>query len=46
LEDDGIRHELSVPYTPEQNLVSKHSTQTIMEAVRSCIYHSKVDPCF
>jgi hypothetical protein len=46
LEDAGIKHELSVPYNPEQNSVSEHSNRTIMEAVRSCIFHSKVDSRF
>jgi hypothetical protein len=42
--NEGMKHEFMVPYTPEQNAVSERDNRTIMEAIRSCIFHNQVDP--
>ena len=39
-EEAGIEHQLTAPYTPEQNGVSERKNQTIMEMVR-CMLHEK-----
>ena len=36
----GIRHELTVPHTPEQNGVAERMNRTLMESARSMIAHS------
>ena len=36
----GIRHELTVPYTPEQNGLAERLDRTLMEAARSMISHA------
>lgn len=35
---EGIRHETSAPYTPEQNGVSERDNRTIMEEARSMLH--------
>ena len=35
LKTKGIRHELTVPYSPEQNGVAERMNRTLMEAARS-----------
>ena len=40
--DKGISREFTVPHTPQQNGVSERLNRTIMEAVRSMIFHSGV----
>ena len=42
----GILHQLTNPYTPEQNGVAERCNRTIMESVRSMIFHAKVPLCF
>ena len=39
-EEDGIEHQLTVPYSPLQNGVSKRKNITIMEMTR-CLLHEK-----
>jgi len=39
---NGIRHERSVPYTPQQNGVSERTNRTIMEAARSMLHEKQV----
>ena len=39
LEEKGVKHEMSCPYTPSQNGVSERSNRTVMEAAR-CMLHS------
>jgi transposase InsO family protein len=39
-EDAGIEHQLTAPYTPEQNRVSEKRNKYIMEMVR-CMLHEK-----
>lgn len=42
LTESGIRHECSVPYTPQQNGVAERLNRTIMEAVRSQMHSMDV----
>ena len=35
----GIRHELTAPYTPEQNSVVERDNRTVVESVRSMLHH-------
>ena len=37
LKSEGVRHELTVPKTPEQNGVAKRQNRTLVEAVRSML---------
>ena len=39
LKSKGIRHELTVPHTPEQNGVAERMNRTLMESPRSMIAH-------
>ena len=39
----GIRHELTVPYTPEQNGVMERLNHALMEAARSMISHARLN---
>jgi len=39
-EEADIEHQLTAPYTPQQNEVSERKNQTIMEMMR-CILHEK-----
>ena len=36
----GILHELTIPYTPEQNGVAERLNRTLTETARSMIFHS------
>ena len=38
LEKEGVKHELTVPYTPEQNGVSERLNRTLLESTRAMIY--------
>ena len=38
----GIRHETSVPYTPQQNGVAERTMRTVVEAARSMLYNKQV----
>jgi len=40
LKSKGIRHELSVPYSPEQNGVAERMNGTLVESARSVITHA------
>ena len=46
LKSNGIRHEKSIPKTPEQNGVSERMNLTLMDKVRSMIYDSGVPKKF
>ncbi len=37
----GIRHETSVPHTPQQDGVSERGTRTVTEGVRSCLHDAQ-----
>ena len=38
LKEAGIRHNLSAPYTPQQNGVAERANRTVIEAARSMLY--------
>jgi transposase InsO family protein len=42
LNNEGISHERSAPYTPQQNGVAERTNRTLMEAARSMLYEKKV----
>ena len=46
LKSKGISHELTVPYTPEQNGVAERLNRTLMEAARSMISHAKLNSSY
>ena len=46
LKAEGIKHEYSIPKTPEQNSVSKRMNRTLVEAVRSMLDDLKLPPRF
>ena len=46
LSENNIRRELTNSYTPEQNVVAERANRTIMEGVRSSLYHSQLPLSF
>lgn len=46
LQKEGIRHEKTVPKTPEQNGVAERKNRTLVEAVRSMLSDSKLSKTF
>ena len=42
LKSEGVRHELSVPKTPQQNGVAERSNRTLMEMTRAMLSESKL----
>ena len=46
LRKEGVRHELTVPKTPEQNGVAERANRTLVEMVRSMLVDSKLPPKF
>ena len=46
LSNNNIRRELTTSYTPEQNAVVERANRTIMEGVRSSLYHSQLPMSF
>jgi hypothetical protein len=46
LNNRGIKHSITAPYTPEQNGSSERENRTIMEAARSMIYSNPDIPQF
>ena len=43
LDAHSIRREYTTPYTPEQNSVAERENRTIMEGVRSCLHHARIN---
>ena len=46
LKSKGIRHQLSVPHSPEQNGVAERMNRTLIESARSMIAHAGLPNCF
>ena len=46
LKKEGVRHELTVPKTPEQNGVAERMNRTLVETMRSMLADSKLPPRF
>ena len=46
LKKEGIKHELTVPRSPEQNGVAERSNRTLMEAVRAMLFGSHLPQRF
>ena len=46
LKSEGVKHELSVPKTPEQNGVAERLNRTLIEAVRGMLIQSKLPQKF
>ena len=46
LKSEGVRHELTVPKTPEQNSVAKRMNRTLVETVRSMLADAKLPHTF
>ena len=42
LKSKGIKHELTIPRTPEQNGVAERMNRTLMESARTMIYHARL----
>jgi transposase InsO family protein len=41
LEKEGIKHEFSAPYTPQQNGVVERKNRTLIDMVRRCLENSR-----
>jgi transposase InsO family protein len=46
LEEEGIGHEFSVPYTPQQNGIVERKNRTLIEAARTMLDEYKVSDQF
>jgi len=46
LKAHGIRHQLTVPHTPQQNGVAERTNRTLVEKVRCMLFESKLDKRF
>lgn len=44
LDENGIRHRRTVPYTPEQNGSAEREMRTVMEAARTMIHDKELSP--
>lgn len=45
-DDEGITHQLTVGYTPQQNGVSERKNKTIMEMARCMLFEKKMPKRF
>lgn len=43
LKTNGIRHQTTVPYTPQQNGVAERTNRTLLERVRCMLFESNLD---
>jgi transposase InsO family protein len=46
LNEEGIAHEFSVPYTPQQNAIVEMKNRTLIEATRTMLYEYKTSDQF
>lgn len=46
LQSKGVHHELTVPYSPQQNGVSERMNRTLMESARSMMAHAGLPPTY
>ncbi len=46
LTSEGIKHELTIPYTPEQNGIAERLNRTLIESVRSMLMESHLPKSF
>ena len=46
LQNQGIRHQQTIPRTPEQNGVAERMNRTLMESVRSMLFDSDLHKRF
>jgi transposase InsO family protein len=46
LDQEGIKHEFSAPYTPQQNGVPERKNRTLIEPVRTMLDEYKTSDCF
>jgi len=46
LKEHGIRHEVTTPYTPQQNGISERLNRTLQEMALSHILHANLPKCF
>ena len=46
LQDHGIRHQLTVAYTPQQNGVAERMNRTLMDCVRSLLHTAQLEKKF
>eukprot|EP00794_Sanderia_malayensis_P007838 gene7838-biopygen6374 len=44
--DHGIKKEVTIPYTPQQNGIAERLNRTLMEKARAMIYHAKLPLSF
>ena len=42
LDEEGIGHEFSVPYTPQQNRIVERKNRTLIEAARTMLDEYKI----
>ena len=46
LKSEGVRHELTIPKTPEQNGEAEHMNRNLVEATRSMLSNANLPPKF
>jgi transposase InsO family protein len=46
VDQEGIKHEFSAPYTPQQNGVAKRKNRTLIESARTMLDEYKASDCF
>jgi len=46
LAQHGIKHELTVAYTPQQNGVAERMNRTLLDLTRAMLHHKKIDKIF
>ena len=46
LDDEGIKHEFSAPYTPQQNVIVEKKNRTLIEAARTMLDEYKTPNSF